>query len=67
MRYINKLETKVETLIEKLSLEEYRVYKAHTALIELECYLLSSKFNEDTTVQVKDVLARIQNVKENLY
>jgi len=33
---------------------------------DLERYLCSSKFQFDTTVQVKDVLSRMENIKSTL-
>jgi pyruvate/2-oxoglutarate dehydrogenase complex dihydrolipoamide acyltransferase (E2) component len=40
---------------------ELRVY--HEAIQELRSYLLSDKFAEDTTVQVKDVLFRLSEAE----
>lgn len=46
-----------------------RARKIESALLsvnELRAYLLSSKFHEDTTVQVRDVLNRLDNVSRDL-
>lgn len=59
MNYITKLQTEVRTL-------KYNASDANIALDELVNYLLSSKFNDDTTVQVKDVLNRLQPIREAL-
>lgn len=40
--------------------------QAQTELDELVSYLCSSKFHEDTTVQVKDVLARLNPARSTL-
>lgn len=46
-----------------------RARKIESALLsvnEIRAYLLSSKFHEDTTVQVRDVLNRLDNVSREL-
>lgn len=46
-----------------------RARKIESALLsvnEIRSYLLSSKFSEDTTVQVRDVLLRLDNVSREL-
>lgn len=40
-----------------------RLEFAKQELADLEKYLLSSKFHDDTTVQVKDILNRIVDLK----
>jgi hypothetical protein len=51
---INRLEDENETLREVINTTDY-------ALRQLMSYLQSPKFNDDTTVQVADVLRRIEN------
>jgi len=52
--------------IERLTIERDSLKVGHDAflegIIDLKDYLLSSKFYEDTTVQVKDVLMRLQEI-----
>ncbi len=46
-----------------------RARKIESALLsvnEIRSYLLSSKFSEDTTVQVRDILLRLDNVSREL-
>ena len=58
MNYIHRLEdTKNLYAAELVGLK--------SGLTDLKAYLLSSKFHEDTTVQVRDVLHRISEI-ENL-
>lgn len=60
MNYIKKLEAKVE-------LATVRQETIQVEITELKRYLTSSKFHQDTTVQVSDVLARLQHVENAAY
>lgn len=59
-----------KSYIEKLQDENLeRARKIESALLEvneIRSYLLSSKFHEDTTVQVRDILLRLDNVSREL-
>ena len=59
-----------KSYIEKLQEENLeRARKIESALLsvnEIRSYLLSSKFHEDTTVQVRDILLRLDNVSREL-
>jgi len=59
-----------KSYIEKLQDENLeRARKIESALLsvnEIRAYLLSSKFHEDTTVQVRDILLRLDNVSMEL-
>jgi len=59
-----------KSYIEKLQEENLeRARKIELALLsvnEIRSYLLSSKFSEDTTVQVRDILLRLDNVSREL-
>ena len=59
-----------KSYIEKLQEENLeRARKIESALLsvnEIRSYLLSSKFSEDTTVQVRDILLRLDNVSREL-
>ena len=46
--------------------EHDRIIEAHNQLNELISYLYSSKFHNDTTVQVADVLRRLDPVRSAL-
>ncbi len=60
-----------KSYIEKLQDENLeRARKIESALLsvnEIRSYLLSSKFHEDTTVQVRDILLRLDNVSRELW
>lgn len=56
MNYIKSLE-KLNTL------KNSQIIMYESGLNELVCYLSSSKFWEDTTVQVADVIHRIYEIK----
>lgn len=62
--------SKGKSYIEKLQEENLeRARKIESALLsvnEIRAYLLSSKFHEDTTVQVRDILLRLDNVSREL-
>jgi len=53
MRYINRLE-------KELKEERVEIIGIKAGLEDLRVYLCSSKFYEDPTVQVKDVLTRLE-------
>ena len=59
MNYIKKLENTREQLI-----EEKR--EGLDALLEFYTYLQSAKFHNDTTVQVGDIMDRLNPVKASL-
>jgi len=42
---------------------KYEILRAVDDLNELKAYLLSDKFHNDTTVQVSDVLRRLEEVR----
>jgi hypothetical protein len=47
---------------QKLIIEQYE-----EGLNDLRCYLNSSKFHVDTTVQVSDIMLRLDEVKHELF
>jgi len=56
MNYIKRLQSEVK--------EQSEAVKAiRTELLDLEKYLLSAKFHNDPTVQIQDVLNRIEQAK----
>lgn len=57
--------TKAEIAQENTALKS-EIKKASQALTELTAYLVSPKFHLDTTVQVADVLRRLDEVKRTL-
>lgn len=59
MNYISRLQQENRHL-------GYNIKDAQAALNELCGYLLSPKFHNDTTVQVADVLRRLQPVRDAL-
>lgn len=56
MRYIEQLQHDKKELTEQL-------IKANEALADIQVYLLSNKFWQDTTVQVRDILNRLEQLK----
>lgn len=56
------MKTKAELSQENRDLK-IQIMDAHQALTELRTYLLSSKFHRDSTVQVTDVLRRLEEVR----
>lgn len=60
MNYIKKLEAQKNAF-------EAEVKSLGQSLIDLEVYLLSPKFHQDTTVQVQDILNRIGEMKANAF
>ena len=54
MNYITRLQTEVEALQDELAAHRERIQ-------ELRGYLLSEKFDVDPTVQVRDVLYRLDS------
>ncbi len=59
MNHIHKLQQDIRQRDNALSV-------ANTGLAELKSYLLSPKFNSDTTVQVNDVLLRIGEIEKSI-
>lgn len=53
--------TKNEWMYKVLELK-VEIARANQALDDLKAYLLSEKFHNDTTVQVRDVLRRLEGV-----
>lgn len=60
MNYIKLLETQTEDL--SLRLTDYALF-----MMELQMYLQSPKFHNDNTVNVNDILYRIQEFKNRTY
>tara|TARA_R110000824_G_scaffold165651_1_gene342212 strand:+ start:156 stop:332 length:177 start_codon:yes stop_codon:yes gene_type:complete len=52
--------TKSELNAENIELQT-KIVKTDESLVDLLSYLMSSKFHVDTTVQVNDVIRRIQD------
>ena len=42
------------------------IKKVHNDINDLRIYLLSDKFNNDTTVQVQDVLRRLGEIEQHM-
>jgi hypothetical protein len=59
MNYIKKLEVATAAHTEQ-------VMDARDCLENFRAYLQSSKFHEDTTIQVQDVLNRLESLRECL-
>ena len=59
MNYIKKLQ-------ETVKMKQSSLMYIDDQVLDLIIYLQSSKFNEDTTVQVADVLRRLQGVRSEL-
>jgi hypothetical protein len=57
----------IDDLCDKLVLQYTRLSEARAELSSLDSYLRSSKFAEDTTVQVSDILLRIQDLRSILF
>jgi hypothetical protein len=57
----------IDELCDKLVFQYNRLTEARDELNHLDYYLRSSKFNEDTTVQVSDILLRIQDLRTILF
>ena len=60
MNYIKLLETQTEDL--SIRLTDYALF-----MMELQIYLQSPKFHNDNTVNVNDILYRIQEFKNRTY
>lgn len=60
MNYIKLLESQTEDM--SLRLTEYAFF-----IRDIEIYLQSPKFKNDNTVNVNDILMRIQEFKNNTY
>jgi hypothetical protein len=60
LNYIKLLETQTEDL--SLRLTDYALF-----MMELQIYLQSPKFHNDNTVNVNDILYRIQEFKNRTY
>jgi hypothetical protein len=60
MNYIKLLESQTEDL--SLRLTDYALF-----MMELQMYLQSPKFHNDNTVNVNDILHRIQEFKNRTY
>jgi len=60
LNYIKLLETQTEDL--SLRLTDYALF-----MMELQMYLQSPKFHNDNTVNVNDILYRIQEFKNRTY
>jgi hypothetical protein len=60
MNYIKLLESQTEDL--SLRLTDYALF-----MMELQMYLQSPKFHNDNTVNVNDILYRIQEFKNRTY
>jgi hypothetical protein len=60
MNYIKLLESQTEDL--SLRLTDYALF-----MMELQIYLQSPKFHNDNTVNVNDILYRIQEFKNRTY
>ena len=60
MNYIKLLESQTEDM--SLRLTEYAFF-----IRDIEIYLQSSKFHNDNTVNVNDILMRIQEFKNKVY
>jgi hypothetical protein len=58
--YIHRLEDEVSEL-------RASVGDARECLTHIRTYLLSDKFHKDTTVQVQDVLNRLESIADCLY
>jgi hypothetical protein len=58
--YINKLQDEARYL-------KHNIMDANDAITDLMVYLSSSKFDNDSTVQVKDILNRLQPIKDALF
>jgi hypothetical protein len=59
MNHIHALQLQNEALTKKMD-------NAMTEIFYLQRYLLSTKFYTDTTVQVSDVLNRIEDIRNEL-
>jgi len=60
MNYIKKLQQE-NTELKRNAID------ANDAITDLYVYLMSNKFRTDTTVQVKDVMNRLDNIKSALF
>jgi hypothetical protein len=59
MNYIQKLQKQKETVQDNAD-------KANNALVDFYIYLSSDKFHNDPTIQVADVLRRLDMIREHL-
>jgi len=60
LNYIKLLETQTEDL--SLRLTDYALF-----MMELQIYLQSPKFHDDNTVNVNDIILRIQEFNNRVY
>jgi hypothetical protein len=57
----------IETLQDKVKVLEAELKALHEGLSEFKGYLCSSKFDRDTTVQVRDVMNRIGWIEQHAH
>lgn len=60
MNYIKKLESEISALKENQK-------KTSESIQEFKIHLNSSKFQNDTTIQVRDVFNWLEKISENIY
>jgi len=60
MNYIKKLESEISALKENQK-------KTSESIQEFKTHLNSSKFQNDTTIQVRDVFNWLEKISENIY
>lgn len=60
MNYIKKLESEISEMKENQK-------KALESITEFKLHLLSSKFEYDPTIQVRDVFNWLEKISENIY
>jgi hypothetical protein len=62
MKEMSDMSNYIFSLKDQVSVKDAEIEALREGLVDLSCYLTSSKFHIDTTVQVADVLRRIQDI-----